>query len=157
MSSALRASIERWQSMAEGVGKEASEVQKALVQVRTQHSDLCAEQEKIRHMKLGYMQQLKTAENTQVDLQQSTHLRRFMGQLDRTTQAIIDQMAELQRQQQSIAARFRELNSERVKFETLAARAREQLKDSMARKEQKEADMLSAQRFVAKTRSRLGE
>ena len=143
--------------MAEGVGKEASEVQKALVQVRTQHSDLCAEQEKIRHMKLGYMQQLKTAENTQVDLQQSTHLRRFMGQLDRTTQAIIDQMAELQRQQQSIAARFRELNSERVKFETLAARAREQLKDSMARKEQKEADMLSAQRFVAKTRSRLGE
>ena len=100
MSSALRASIERWQSMAEGVGKEASEVQKALVQVRTQHSDLCAEQEKIRHMKLGYMQQLKTAENTQVDLQQSTHLRRFMGQLDRTTQAIIDQMAELQRQQQ---------------------------------------------------------
>ena len=157
MSSALRASIERWQSMAEGVGKEASEVQKALVQVRTQHSDLCAEQEKIRHMKLGYMQQLKTAENTQVDLQQSTHLRRFMGQLDRTTQAIIDQMAELQRQQQSIAARFRELNSERVKFETLAARAREQLEHSMARKEQKEADMLSAQRFVAKTRSRLGE
>ena len=157
MSSALRASIERWQSMAEGVGKEASEVQKALVQVRTQHSDLCAEQEKIRHMKLGYMQQLKTAENTQVDLQQSTHLRRFMGQLDRTTQAIIDQMAELQRQQQSIAARFRELNSERVKFETLAARAREQLKHSMTRKEQKEADMLSAQRFVAKTRSRLGE
>ena len=157
MSSALRASIERWQSMAEGGGKEASEVQKALVQVRTQHSDLCAEQEKIRHMKLGYMQQLKTAENTQVDLQQSTHLRRFMGQLDRTTQAIIDQMAELQRQQQSIAARFRELNSERVKFETLAARAREQLKRSMARKEQKEADMLSAQRFVAKTRSRLGE
>lgn len=157
MSSALRASIERWQSMAEGVGKEASEVQKALVQVRTQHSDLCAEQEKIRHMKLGYMQQLKTAENTQVDLQQSTHLRRFMGQLDRTTQAIIDQMAELQRQQQSIAARFRELNSERVKFETLAARARGQLKHSMARKEQKEADMLSAQRFVAKTRSRLGE
>ena len=143
--------------MAEGVGKEASEVQKALVQVRTQHSDLCAEQEKIRHMKLGYMQQLKTAENTQVDLQQSTHLRRFMGQLDRTTQAIIDQMAELQRQQQSIAARFRELNSERVKFETLAARAREQLEHSMARKEQKEADMLSAQRFVAKTRSRLGE
>ena len=157
MSSALRASIERWQSMAEGVGKEASEVQKALIQVRTQHSDLCAEQEKIRHMKLGYMQQLKTAENTQVDLQQSTHLRRFMGQLDRTTQAIIDQMAELQRQQQSIAARFRELNCERVKFETLAARAREQLKHSMTRKEQKEADMLSAQRFVAKTRSRLGE
>ena len=157
MSSALRASIERWQSMAEGVGQEASEVQKALIQVRTQHSDLCAEQEKIRHMKLGYMQQLKTAENTQVDLQQSTHLRRFMGQLDRTTQAIIDQMAELQRQQQSIAARFRELNSERVKFETLAARAREQLKHSMTRKEQKEADMLSAQRFVAKTRSRLGE
>ena len=157
MSSALRASIERWQSMAEGVGKEASEVQKALVQVRTQHTHLCAEQEKIRHMKLGYMQQLKTAENTQVDLQQSTHLRRFMGQLDRTTQAIIDQMAELQRQQQSIAARFRELNSERVKFETLAARAREQLKHSMARKEQKEADMLSAQRFLVKTRSRLGE
>ena len=81
----------------------------------------------------------------------------FMGQLDRATQAITDQMAELQRQQRSIAARFRELNNERVKFETLAARAREQLKQTTARKEQKEADMLSAQRFVAKTRSRLGE
>ena len=113
--------------MADGVGKEAGEVQKALVQVRTQHSDLCAEQEKIRYMKLGYVEQLKTAEHTLGDLQQSTHLRRFIGQLDRATQAIIDQMAELQLQQHSITARFRELNSERVKFETLAARAREQL------------------------------
>ena len=110
--------------MADGAGKEAGEVQKALVQVRTQHSDLCAEQEKIRYMKLGYVEQLKTAEHTLGDLQQSTHLRRFMGQLDRATQAITDQMAELQLQQHSIAARFRELNSERVKFETLAARAR---------------------------------
>ena len=143
--------------MADGLGQEASEVQKALIQVRTQHGDLCAEQEKIRHMKLGYMEQLKATENTQVDLQQSTHLRRFIGQLDRTTQAIIDQIAELQRQQQSIAARFRELSTERVKFETLATRAREQLKHSTTRKEQKEADMLSAQRFVAKNRNRVGE
>ena len=156
MSSALQASIERWQAMADGVGKEAGEVQKALVQVRTQHSDLCSEQEKIRYMKLGYVEQLKTAEHTLGDLQQSTHLRRFIGQLDRATQAIIDQMAELQLQQHSIAARFRELNSERVKFETLAARAREQLKHTAARKEQKEADMLSAQRYVAKTRNNHG-
>ena len=35
--------------MADDVGKEAGEVQKALVQVRTQHSDLCVEQEKIRY------------------------------------------------------------------------------------------------------------
>ena len=157
MSSALQASIQRWQTMADGLGQEASEVQKALIQVRTQHSDLCAEQEKIRHMKLGYMEQLKATENTQVDLQQSTHLRRVMGPLARTPQAIIDQLAELQRQRQSIAARFRELSSERVKFETLATRAREQLKHSKARKEQKEADMLSTQRFVAKSRNRLGE
>ena len=80
----------------------------------------------------------------------------FMGQLDRATQAITDQMAELQRQQRSIAARFRELNNERVKFETLAARAREQLKQTNARIEQKEADMLSAQRYLAKTRSNRG-
>ena len=143
--------------MADGLEQEASELQKALIQVRTQHGDLCAEQEKIRHMKLDYMEQLKATENTQVDLQQSTHLRRFIGQLDRTTKAIIDQIAELQRQQKSIAARFRELSSERVKFETLATRAREQLKHSTTRKEQKEADMLSAQRFVAKNRNRLGD
>ena len=157
VSSALQASIQRWQTMADGLEQEASEVQKALIQVRTQHGDLCAEQEKIRHMKLDYMEQLKATENTQVDLQQSTHLRRFIGQLDRTTKAIIDQIAELQRQQKSIAARFRELSSERVKFETLATRAREQLKHSTTRKEQKEADMLSAQRFVAKNRNRLGD
>ena len=137
--------------MADGLEQEASEIQKALIQVRTQHGDLCAEQEKIRHMKLEYMEQLKATENTQVDLH------RFIGQLDRTTKAIIDQIAELQRQQQSIAARFRELSTERVKFETLATRAREQLKHSTTRKEQKEADMLSAQRFVAKNRNRLGE
>ncbi len=157
MSSALQASIQRWQTMADGLGQEASEVQKALIQVRTEHSDLCAEQEKIRRMKLGYVEQLKANENTQVDLQQSTHLRRFMGQLDRTTQAIVDQIAELQRQHQTIADRFRELSSERIKFETLATRAREQLKHSKAHKEQKEADMLSTQRFVAQSRNRLGE
>ena len=79
-----------------------------------------------------------------------------MGQLDRATQAITDQMAALQLPQHSIAARFRELNSERVKFETLAARAREKIKHTRARKEQKEADMLSAQRYVAKTRRNHG-
>ena len=142
--------------MADDVGKEAGEVQKALVQVRTQHSDLCVEQEKIRYMKLGYIEQLKIAESSLDDLQQSTHLRRFMGQLDRTSQAITEQMAELQGQQRSIAARFRELNDERIKFETLAARAREKIKYTRARKEQKEADMLSAQRYVAKTRRNHG-
>ena len=156
MSNELLVSIERWQNMADDVGKEAGEVQKALVQVRTQHSDLCVEQEKIRYMKLGYIEQLKIAESSLDDLQQSTHLRRFMGQLDRTTQAITEQMAELQGQQRSIAARFRELNDERIKFETLAARAREQLKQTTAHKEQKEADMLNAQRYVAKTRNNRG-
>ena len=107
-------------------------------------------------MKLGYIEQLKIAEHTLDDLQQSTHLRRFMGQLDRATQAITDQMAELQGQQRSIAARFRELNDERIKFETLAARARGKIKHTRARKEQKEADMLSAQRYVAKTRNNHG-
>ena len=107
-------------------------------------------------MKLGYIKQLKIAESSLDDLQQSTHLRRFMGQLDRTTQAITEQMAELQGQQRSIAARFRELNDERIKFETLAARAREKIKHTRARKEQKEADVLSAQRYVAKTRRNHG-
>jgi flagellar biosynthesis chaperone FliJ len=140
--------------MADGVGKEAGEVQRALVQVRTQHSDLCAEQEKIRYMKQDYIAQLKAAEDSQEDLQQSTQLRRFMGQLDLTTRAITDQMAELQRQQQGIAARFRELNSERIKFETLASRAKERLNQMTRKKEQRESDLLSTQRFSAQQKSR---
>lgn len=154
MSRALQTSIERWKSLADGVGKQAGEVQRALTQVRTRHSNLCAEQEKIRYMKQGYLQQLKEAEYSQDDLQQSTQLRRFMGQLDLTTRAITDQMADLQRQQQTIAARFRELNSERIKFETLADRARAQLKQTTQKKEQKESDALNAQRFAIKLNQR---
>ena len=140
--------------MADGVGKEAGEVQRALVQVRTQHSDLCAEQEKIRYMKQEYIAQLKVAEDSQQDLQHSTQLRRFMGQLDLTARAITDQMAELQRQQQSIAARFRELNSQRIKFDTLAGRAKEQLKQMAQKKEQKESDLLNTQRFTGQQKAR---
>ncbi len=140
--------------MADGVGKEAGEVQRALVQVRTQHSDLCAEQEKIRYMKQEYIAQLKVAEDSQEDLQHSTQLRRFMGQLDLTARAITDQMAELQRQQQSIAARFRELNSQRIKFDTLAGRAKEQLKQMAQKKEQKESDLLNTQRFTGQQKAR---
>ena len=154
MSRALQTSIERWKTLADGVGKEAGEVQRALTQVRTRHSNLCAEQEKIRFMKQGYLEQLKEAEHSQDDLQQSTQLRRFMGQLDLTTRAITDQMADLQRQQQSIAARFRELNSERIKFETLADRARTQLKQTTQKKEQKDSDALNAQRFAIKLNQR---
>ncbi len=154
MSRALQTSIERWKTLADGVGKEAGEVQRALTQVRTRHSNLCAEQEKIRFMKQGYLEQLKEAEHSQDDLQQSTQLRRFMGQLDLTTRAITDQMADLQRQQQTIAARFRELNSERIKFETLADRARTQLKQTTQKKEQKDSDALNAQRFAIKLNQR---
>ena len=50
--------------MADGVSKEAGEAQRALVQVRTQHSDLCAEQEKIRYMKQEYIAQLKRRPKT---------------------------------------------------------------------------------------------
>ena len=153
MSSELKASVDRWKSMADSAGKEAGEVQRALVRVRTQHSDLCAEQEKIRYMKQEYITQLKEAEDSQEDLQQSTQLRRFMSQLDLTARAITDQMSELQRQQQSIAARFRELNSQRIKFETLAGRAREQLKQMTQKKEQKESDLLNTQRFISKQKA----
>ena len=153
MSSALKNSAQRWTSLAEGVGKEAGEVQRALVEVRLKHSNLCAEQEKIRCMKQDYLTQLKSAEGTEDNLHQSTQLRRFMGQLDMTTRAIIDQLAQLQQQQQTIAARFRELNSERIKFETLASRAKEELVKRSRKTEQKESDMLSAVRFSAKTRS----
>ena len=79
MSSTLKKSAQRWSSLAEGVGKEAGEVQRALVEVRSKHSDLCAEQEKIRCMKQDYMTQLKFAEGTEDTLQQSTQLRRFLG------------------------------------------------------------------------------
>ena len=154
MSSVLKASIERWVAMADGVGKEAGEAQRALVQMRTQHSDLCAEQEKIRYMKQEYIAQLKAAEDSQDNMQQSTQLRRFMSQLDLTTRAITDQMAELQRQQQSIAARFRELNSQRIKFDTLAGRAKEQLKQMAQKKEQKESDLLNTQRFTGQQKAR---
>ena len=153
MSSALKNSAQRWTSLAEGVGKEAGEVQRALVEVRSKHSNLCAEQEKIRCMKQDYLTQLKSAEGTEDNLHQSTQLRRFMGQLDMTTRAIIDQLAQLQQQQQTIAARFRELNSERIKFETLASRAKEELAQRSRKTEQKESDMLKALRFSAKTRS----
>jgi flagellar export protein FliJ len=153
MSSALKNSAQRWTSLAEGVGKEAGEVQRALVEVRSKHSNLCAEQEKIRCMKQDYLTQLKSAEGTEDNLHQSTQLRRFMGQLDMTTRAIIDQLAQLQQQQQTIAARFRELNSERIKFETLASRAKEELIQRSWKTEQKESDMLNALRFSAKTRS----
>lgn len=153
MSSGLKHSAQRWTSLAEGISKEAGEVQRALVEVRSKHSDLCAEQEKIRCMKLDYMTQLKSVEDSEDNLQQSTQLRRFMGQLDMTTRAIIDQLAQLQQQQQTIAARFRELNSERIKFETLATRAKEDLAKRTRKTEQKESDMLNALRFSAKTRS----
>jgi flagellar biosynthesis chaperone FliJ len=63
-------------------------------------------------------------------------------------------MAELQRQQQSIAARFRELNSQRIKFETLAGRAKEQLKQMTQKKEQKESDLLNTQRFTGQQKAR---
>lgn len=150
MSSALKQSAARWTSLAEGVGKEAGEAQRALVEVRAKHSSLCAEQEKIRCMKQDYISQLKSAEGTEDNMQQSTQLRRFMGQLDITTRAIIDQLAQLQQQQQTIAARFRELNSERIKFETLASRAKEELAQRARKAEQKESDMLNALRFSAK-------
>ena len=140
--------------MAKGVGKEAGEAQSALVKIRTQHSDLCAEQEKIRFMKQEYIAQLKAAEDSQENMRQSTQLRRFMGQLDLTTRAITEQMAELQRQQQIAATRFRELNKERIKFETLAIRAKDQLKQMTQKKEQKELDFLNNQRFTAQRKER---
>jgi flagellar biosynthesis chaperone FliJ len=105
-------------------------------------------------MKQEYIAQLKVAEELQEDLQHSTQLRRFMGQLDLTARAITDQMAELQRQQQSIAARFRELNSQRIKFDTLAGRAKEQLKQMAQKKEQKESDLLNTQRFTGQHKAR---
>ena len=154
MSRALQTSIERWKTLADDVGKEAGELQRALTQVRVQHSKLCAEQEKIRFMKQEYLEQLKEAEHSQDDLQHSTQLRRFIGQLNLTTRAITDQMADLQRQQHTIAARFRELNSERIKFETLADRARTQLKQATQKKEQKDSDALNAQRFAIKLNQR---
>ena len=67
-------------------------------------------QYRVRTTKLLIAQQQQVFD----DLQQSTHLRRFMGQLDRTTQAITEQMAELQGQQRSSAARDRELNDDRI-------------------------------------------
>ena len=131
----LRASIERWKSMADGVSKEAGEAHRQL-QVRTS-TVICVPSRKNPLYEAEYILQLKAAEDSQEDLQQSTQLRRFMGQLDLTTRAITDQMADLQRQQQAIAARFRELNSERIKFETLAARAKDQLKQITRKKDQK--------------------
>ena len=72
MSSALKNSAQRWTSLAEGVGKEAGEVQRALVEVRSKHSNLCAEQEKIRCMKQDYLTQLKSAEGTEDNLHQAS-------------------------------------------------------------------------------------
>ena len=152
MSKQLQQTISQWDTLASGALEKVTEVQKSLTMVREQHARLADEQENIRRMRVGYADQLKTLQSESCDLQRVTHLRRFLGQLDSATDSIVTELAGLQNQQRLIQARFRELNAQHVKFETLAARARKALASKINLKEQKESDLLNVMRFDQRSR-----
>jgi len=82
-------------------------------------------------------------------MEKVTYLRRFLGQLDVAAKAIITELEVLALQQRKIQEQFRVLNSERVKFTTLASRSRKQLNDVLQRADQKDQDMMNVMRFEA--------
>ena len=63
--------------------------------------------------------------------------------------AIITELEVLALQQRKIQEQFRVLNSEQVKFNTLASRSRKQLNDVLQRADQKDQDMMNVMRFEA--------
>jgi hypothetical protein len=83
------------------------------------------------------------------DMEKVTYLRRFLGQLDVAAKAIGTELEVLGLQQKKIQEQFRALNSEQVKFNTLASRSRKQLNDVLQRADQKDQDMMNVMRFEA--------
>ena len=149
MSKQLKSSIQRWDILAEGVQRKVDEVQKVLILVRDKQTKLDGERTKLGEMKREYAIKLKEVQVESHDMEKVTYLRRFLGQLDVAAKAIVTELEVLALQQRKIQEQFRALNSERVKFTTLASRSRKQLNDVLQRADQKDQDMMNVMRFEA--------
>ena len=149
MSKQLKSSIQRWDILAEGVQRKVDEVQKVLILVRDKQTKLDGERTKLGEMKREYAIKLKEVQVESHDMEKVTYLRRFLGQLDVAAKAIITELEVLALQQRKIQEQFRVLNSDKVKFNTLASRSRKQLNDVLQRADQKDQDMMNVMRFEA--------
>ena len=149
MSKQLKSSIQRWDTLAEGVGQKVDEVQKVLILVRDKQTKLDEERTKLGDMKREYATKLKEVQLESHDMEKVTYLRRFLGQLDVAVKAVATELEVLAVQHSKVQEQFRSLNSEQVKFTTLASRSRKQLSDMLQRADQKDQDMMNVMRFEA--------
>ena len=149
MSKQLKSSIQRWDTLAEGVGQKVNEVQKLLILLRDKQTKLDEERTKLGDMKREYATKLKEVQLESHDMEKVTYLRRFLGQLDVAVKAIATELEVLAVQHSKVQEQFRSLNSEQVKFTTLASRSRKQLSDMLQRADQKDQDMMNVMRFEA--------
>ena len=149
MSKQLKSSIQRWDTLAEGVGQKVNEVQKVLILVRDKQTKLDEERTKLGDMKREYAIKLKEVQLESHDMEKVTYLRRFLGQLDVAVKAVATELEVLAVQHSKVQEQFRSLNSEQVKFTTLASRSRKQLSDMLQRADQKDQDMMNVMRFEA--------
>ena len=149
MSKQLKSSIQRWDTLAEGVGQKVNEVQKVLILVRDKQTKLDEERTKLGDMKREYATKLKKVQSDSHDMEKVTYLRRFLGQLDVAVKAVATELEVLAVQHSKVQEQFRSLNSEQVKFTTLASRSRKQLSDMLQRADQKDQDMMNVIRFEA--------
>ena len=149
MSKQLKSSIQRWDTLAEGVGQKVNEVQKVLILVRDKQTKLDEERTKLGDMKREYATKLKEVQLESHDMEKVTYLRRFLGQLDVAVKAVATELEVLAVQHSKVQEQFRSLNSEQVKFTTLASRSRKQLSDLLQRADQKDQDMMNVMRFEA--------
>ena len=149
MSKQLKSSIKRWDTLAEGVGQKVNEVQKVLILVRDKQTKLDEERTKLGDMKREYATKLKEVQLESHDMEKVTYLRRFLGQLDVAVKAVATELEVLAVQHSKVQEQFRSLNSEQVKFATLASRSRKQMSDMLQRADQKDQDMMNVMRFEA--------
>jgi chromosome segregation ATPase len=149
MSKQLKSSIQRWDTLAEGVGQKVNEVQKVLILVRDKQTKLDEERTKLGDMKREYATKLKEVQLESHDMEKVTYLRRFLGQLDVAVKAVATELEVLAVQHSKVQEQFRSLNSEQVKFTMLASRSRKQLSDMLQRADQKDQDMMNVMRFEA--------
>lgn len=149
MSKQLKSSIQRWDTLAEGVGQKVNEVQKVLILVRDKQTKLDEERTKLGDMKREYATKLKNVQLDSHDMEKVTYLRRFLGQLDVAVKAVATELEVLAVQHSKVQEQFRSLNSEQVKFATLASRSRKQMSDMLQRADQKDQDMMNVMRFEA--------
>ena len=149
MSKQLKSSIQRWDTLAEGIGQKVNEVQKVLILVRDKQTKLDEERTKLGDMKREYATKLKEVQLESHDMEKVTYLRRFLGQLDVAVKAVATELEVLALQHSKVQEQFRSLNSEQVKFTTLASRSRKQLSDMLQRADQKDQDMMNVMRFEA--------